>query len=142
MPIPALNDSGELPPGEHNASLDEIEDRFGRANERRRELMRGLRAAAANLIEARVRKLWIDGSFVTRKQNPKDIDGVWETHAQIDLTVIDPVFLGKREAMKKKYGLDFFPDVIEVGSGLPFPAFFRRNRDGEPKGILVVTLGG
>lgn len=141
MGIPALNEMGELPPGNYEVSLDEIEKRFGHANERRRKLMRGFRAAAANLANAGVRKIWVDGSFVTDKGKPNDIDGVWETHDQIDLQVLDPVFLGKREAMIKKYGLDFFPDVIEAGSGPPFPAFFRINRDGVPKGILAVTLG-
>lgn len=44
--------------------------------------------------------------------------------------------------MKNKYGLDFFiANIIEAGSGLPFPKFFQVNREGEPKGILVVTLG-
>ena len=103
--------------------------------------MQGLRSAATNLSKAHVRKLWIDGSFVIDKENPNDIDGVWETNSQIDLNVLDPVFLGNRDAMKEKYGVDFFPDVIEAGSGLPFPVFFRTNRDKEPKGILVVRLG-
>lgn len=103
--------------------------------------MQGLRAAVANLNKAKVQRLWIDGSFVTDKENPSDIDGVWETNAQVDLDVLDPVFLGNRGAMKDKYGLDFFPDVIEAGSGLPFPVFFRTNRDNQPKGILVIQLG-
>ncbi|MEE9355662.1 MAG: hypothetical protein V3U75_08755 [Methylococcaceae bacterium] len=141
MSIPSLNDNRELPDGQYQVSLDEIENRFGCANEQRRRLMQGLRSAATNLSKAHVRKLWIDGSFVIDKENPNDIDGVWETNSQIDLNVLDPVFLGNRDAMKEKYGVDFFPDVIEAGSGLPFPVFFRTNRDKEPKGILVVRLG-
>jgi len=139
--IPALNDNGELPPGEYQVTLETIEDRFGSTNQKRRRLMLGLRSAAKNLTQAGVKKIWIDGSFVTAKNNPEDIDGVWETHPKIDLSVLDAVFLGKRSAMKEKYGLDFFPDVIEAGTGLPFPAFFRINRDGDAKGILVVQLG-
>ena len=137
MSIPLFNENGELPDGEYDVSIDEIENRFGCANEQRCRLMQGLRVAAANLRRANVRKLWIDGSFVTDKEHPNDIDGVWETNDQIDLNVLDPIFLENREAMKDKYGLDFFPDVIEAGSGLPFPVFFRTNRDTEPKGILV-----
>lgn len=141
MHIPLLNDAGELPDGEYDVSLDEVENRFGCATAQRRRLMQGLRAAAANFSKANVRKLWIDGSFVTNKEHPNDIDGAWETNDQIDLVVLDPVFLGSRAAMKDQYGLDFFPDVIEAGSGLPFPVFFRTNRENKPKGILVVRLG-
>ena len=44
--------------------------------------------------------------------------------------------------MKAKYGLEFFPaSIIEGATGLPFPRFFQLNRDAQPKGILVVTLG-
>jgi len=52
------------------------------------------------------------------------------------------VFLAEsRSLMKKKYGVEFFPAfVIEAGSGLPFPRFFQVNRDGDPKGILVVSF--
>jgi len=32
-------------------------------------------------------------------------------------------------------------DEIEADSRLPCPKYFQVNRDGEPKGILVVTLG-
>ena len=141
MSIPLFNENGELPDGEYVVSLDEIETKFGCSNEQRRRLMQGLRAATANFRKANVRKLWIDGSFITDKENPNDIDGVWETNEEIYLDLLDPVFLGSREAMKDKYGLDFFPDVIEVGSGLPFPVFFRTNRDNQPKGILVVQIG-
>ncbi len=140
MSIPNFNGNGELPTGEYLVTLDEIEARFGSANEVRRKLMQGLKAAVANLSQANVRKLWIDGSFVTDKQFPNDIDGVWEVNEYIDLEVVDPIFLGDRQGMKDKYGLDFFQDVIEAGSGLPFPKFFQTNRDGESKGILVVYL--
>jgi len=141
MSIPPFNENGELPVGEYVVSLDEIENRFGCTNAKRRQLMQGLRSAAKNLRKARVCKLWVDGSFVTDKENPDDIDGVWETNDRIDFEVLDPIFLEDRQAMKDKYGLDFFPDVIEAGSGLPFPEFFRFNRDNDPKGILVVLLG-
>lgn len=140
MAIPPLNAAGELPAGEHEADLTEIESRFGSANEQRRRLMAGLKAAADNLARANVRKIWIDGSFVTDKVHPNDIDGVWETSDLIDEDVLDTVFLGSRAAMKAKYGLDFFPDVIEAGSGLPFPLFFQTNRDDQPKGIVVLKL--
>ena len=142
MGIPALQANGELPPGEHEASLDEVEAVYGSSNDCRRLLMRGLRKAANNFGRSGVRTLWINGSFITDKEEPNDIDGCWEYIPVVDSEKLDPVFLGTREEMKDKYGLDFFiANIIEMGSGLPFPQFFQVNRDGDPKGIIVVKLG-
>lgn len=142
MGIPELKSSGELPKGEHSSSLNEVEAVFGSSNERRKILMRGLRDASSNLEAAGVKTIWINGSFTTGKKEPNDIDGCWEYNNLIDMQRLDPVFLGSRLDMKKKYGLDFFiADIIEAGSGLPFPQFFQRNRDGDPKGIIVIKFG-
>lgn len=142
MGIPALQENGDLPPGEHTASLDEVELDFGSSTDRRKLLMRGLREAANNFELSGVRTLWIDGSFISAKEEPNDIDGCWEFTSVVNTKMLDPVFLGTREKMKKKYGLDFFiANIIEAGSGLPFPKFFQVNRDGDPKGIIVVKLG-
>ena len=40
-------------------------------------LFSGLMKALINLAEAGVKKVYIDGSFVTDKDYPKDIDGCW-----------------------------------------------------------------
>lgn len=43
--------------------------------------------------------------------------------------------------MKAKYGVDFFPaNGVELGSGQPFLDFFQTDKDGRPKGILVIEL--
>ena len=77
------------------------------------------------------------------KEIPNDIDGCWQYTSDVAIDKLDSVFLMRsRQAMKDKYGLDFFiANIIEMGSGLPFPKFFQTNRDGESKGILVITLG-
>ncbi|MBX9837033.1 MAG: hypothetical protein K2X69_01835 [Silvanigrellaceae bacterium] len=143
MTIPELDHNGELPPGEHIADLEEISIRFGRSNSRREALMAGLSTAIENFKEAGVKRIWIDGSFVTSKFEPNDIDGCWRYDENVNLNALDPVFLQKsRFPMKAKYGLEFFPAAFTEGStGLPFPRFFQLNRDGDPKGILVVNLG-
>ncbi len=142
MSIPKLQGNSELPAGEHQATLEEVELVYGTSTDRRKALMKGLRDAAFNLETAGVRTIWINGSFVTSKKEPNDIDGCWEYNTSVDIKILDPVFLGNRAEMKKKYGLDFFiANYIEAGSGLPFPKFFQKNREGEPKGIIVIKLG-
>ena len=143
MSIPALQANGELPPGEYQTSLKEVESVFGSSNDRRKLLMLRLREAARNFELSGVRTIWVNGSFITDKEEPNDIDGCWEYTQSVNAETLDTVFLQRsRKAMKEKYGLDFFiANFIEAGSGLPFPKFFQVNRNGEPKGILVVKLG-
>ena len=104
--------------------------------------MQGLEEAAGNLKAAGVQTIWINGSFVTSKKEPNDVDGCWEYTENVNIDRLDPVFLVEsRLPMKEKYGVESFPAfVIEAGSGLPFPKFFQVNRDGDAKGILVVSF--
>ncbi len=44
--------------------------------------------------------------------------------------------------MKEKYGVEFFPNIVEGDSGQYFYKFFQRNRSIEPKGILLISFEG
>lgn len=97
MPIPELDAlTGNLPPGVHDATWDELVDAFG-FNRRRAELLQGLREALESLAQAGCKRAYIDGSFVTAKERPGDFDGCWET-AGVDPTLLHPELLDFREA--------------------------------------------
>lgn len=144
MNIPKHSKSGELPEGEFKVSLEKIRASFGDGNPTRKKLMLGLEQACENFKNAGVKNIWINGSFITTKEQPNDIDGCWEYSDRVNLNRLDPVFLMEsRIPMKEKYGLEFFPACfIEGDTGVPFPKFFQTNRNGEAKGILIVNLGG
>lgn len=141
--IPAPNAIGELPPGMHTATLEEIEAVFV-TTPRRRRLFEGLRRAIQNLHVTGVRRVFIDGSFVTTKADLNDIDGCWEWTEEVHLDLLDPVLLDfaqARRAMRDTYGVDFFLATwVEAGSGLTFLDFFQRNRADDPKGIVQLDL--
>ncbi len=141
--IPAPNAIGELPPGMHTATLEEVEAVFV-TTPRRRHLFEGLRRAIQNLHAAGVRRIFIDGSFVTTKTDPNDIDGCWEWTEEVNLDLLDPVLLDftqARRAMQDKYGVDFFLATwVEAGSEITFLDFFQRNRADDPKGIVQIDL--
>ncbi|APJ04239.1 hypothetical protein AXG55_10100 [Silvanigrella aquatica] len=59
------------------AILEQVKFRFGNSNPRREALMIGLKSAIENFRQAGVKRIWIDGSFVTSKFEPNDIDGCW-----------------------------------------------------------------
>jgi hypothetical protein len=141
--LPPLDpDTGLLPAGEHVATWDEVLERFG-WNEWRRGLLDGLAEALDLLGSAGCRRVWINGSFVTAKNEPRDVDVCWDPEG-VDLDRIDPVFLdlaGGRAAQKARFRCEFLPNVIERGSGLVFSEFFQNERDGSRKGIVVLALG-
>src|SRR5438270_4292408 len=75
--LPPFDDVGNLPPGIHACSISELIARFGSGSEEREteisELLQFIEAAKA----AGVRRLMIDGSFVTGKLAPNDVDVVF-----------------------------------------------------------------
>lgn len=141
--IPEFNLRGSLPPGVYDTTLAEIEERLA-FNADRQRLVEGLKRAVENLRTAGVRRVWVDGSFVTHKPKPGDIDGCWDPKG-VDPALIDPVLLDfehSRAAMKAKYGVDFFPNVLEGASGKAFYRFFQYDRAQDRRGILLLDLGG
>ena len=146
MAIPEFDKNGNLPPGIHWVALDEIARRYA-YNARRRTLFRGLSKALSNLRTAGVRRVWINGSFITAKQEPGDVDGCWEYSSDVIVERLDPVFLDvdpPRVAMKTKHGVDFLVASAQLIDSAPrgktILDFFQYDRNGSPKGILGVSL--
>lgn len=46
--------------------------------------MQGLRSTALNFEKSGVKRIWLNGSFVTDKKQPNDIDGCWEYTSDVD----------------------------------------------------------
>lgn len=142
--IPAFDAGGNLPPGIHPASWDEIVTRFT-TNSRRRELLDGLLDALRSLRQAGCRTAYLDGSFVTAKDLPGDFDACWEIAGvdpgRLDRELLD--FSNRRAAQKARYGGELFPaETAAEPAGTTFLDYFRRDRDtGEPKGIIAIDLG-
>jgi len=148
MPIPALDEAGFLPAGVHICTLEEIKLRFGtfQRSDRRPELFRRLEAF---LSEARasgiVLSVLIDGSFVTAKAEPNDIDVILvlapEHNFAADLSPSNYNILSKRRVYRR-YGFDLL--VASAGSDehRRYIQFFQQIRF-EPrrtKGILEVRI--
>lgn len=74
--IPEFNDDGYLPPGIHRATLEEVANRFGREPELRQAQTESLRWLLDLANRVGVQRFIIDGSFVTDKWEPNDVDCV------------------------------------------------------------------
>ena len=134
--------TGYPPPGVHNAGWCEVAGFFA-GNSHRTRLMEGLLAACRSLAVAGCRELLLDGSFVSAKALPRDYDAAWET-AGVDPDRLDPVLLdfsSRRAAMKGKYLGDLFPASAFAAPGVLYRDFFRTDRNGVDKGVVLIDLG-
>ena len=74
--IPAFRPDGYLPEALHQTTDAEATFRFGSTTSRRRRLILRLRRWRVLARDIGARRLLIDGSFVTAKPEPDDIDAV------------------------------------------------------------------
>lgn len=74
--IPDFNEDGYLPPGIHPARLEEIAARFGQEPELRRVQMESIGWLVDLARRVGVQRLIVNGSFVTDKWEPNDVDCV------------------------------------------------------------------
>ncbi len=143
--IPEFAADGNLPPGIHWATWEEICNRFA-TSLWRRCLLFGLRAAVESLRNAGCQTVYVDGSFVTAITEPNDFDVCWDEKG-VDFNKLDPVLLNfdaKRAAQKAKFGGEFFPAGWPAGIGdRVFLDFFQTDKETEAqKGIVALNLGG
>ena len=144
-----LNNAGLLPPGVHDMSLEEVGTLFGsfQQNDQRPRLFAKLEEL---VLEAKVvgfvRFLIIDGSFVTSKPAPGDIDLI---------IVVEPGILDQREwapreynllsrnRLRRRYPFDFFVVPLVSTAYNHYLDFFSKvkNNPGEDrKGVVRVHL--
>ncbi|MEJ7873269.1 MAG: hypothetical protein WKF67_13505 [Rubrobacteraceae bacterium] len=144
--IPPFTDEGLLPPGVHQTGLEELKEKMGWSR-KRRELLEGLEEVLELMVSCGVARVYLDGSFVTDKDRPNDIDGCYDLVEGVsaeDLKRLAPIFppspFNRAEA-KKRFGVDLFPAAAtELGSGQPFLRFFRADREGREQGVLSLEL--
>jgi uncharacterized protein DUF6932 len=114
--IPDLDD-GVLPEGVHICTLEELDKTFGvfRRSDQRPNLMKKLRSY---LDEARAAKnaqaVIIDGSYITAKEEPGDIDLLLVLKRETDLAEeMRPAEYNvqSKKVVRKRYGFDIFTAV-------------------------------
>ncbi len=148
MPIPSLDGNGSLPAGVHDCTLEEVRLRFGRfqGSEVRGRLFARLAELMGELLRCEfVAAVVVDGSFVTAKAAPNDIDLLLALRPGHDWTADLGAFdygLLSRQALRRRFGFD----VLVAADGSPayedYVQFFHRVRN-QPelrKGLLRVNL--
>jgi hypothetical protein len=137
LPIPNLNEQGLLPPGIYDCSLEEIGERFGtfQSTDRRSRLYERLQeyltqVRSSNLALAVI----VNGSFVTSKADPNDIDLILVLPSSHDVL--------SRQRVSRRYGFDVLVARDNTREYTEYTTDFQRVR-GQPhlqKGMLRIRL--
>jgi hypothetical protein len=148
MPIPVLNANGFLPAGIFECTLPEMRQRFGGFQKSDQRLR--LFARLEELFQAMQRSglfesLLMDGSFVTAKPVPNDIDleAVLKRGHDFERDLpMSEYALVSRNLLRRRFGFDVM--VAESASPLykTYVEFFSRVREmpDATKGLLRVNL--
>lgn len=119
--IPEFDIFGNLPAGEHQVTWQELLDRYS-YTPWRRHLLDGLLNALQLLRAAGCRRAYVDGSFVTAKDEPGDFDACWDAEG-VDFDLVDErllTFDEGRATQKAAFAGELF--------SLPISAPIRRAR--------------
>lgn len=136
---------GNLPPGIHLLSLEEIRAEFGQTTLRRQWLMQQLEKIIK--IAQRTRKLkqlFVWGSFVSSKPNPNDIDIllVFSSDFSDGDISLESLYILEHEQAK----LRFQADIFWVREGMNPEVFnllletYQKDREQRLRGIVEVKL--
>lgn len=138
---PTLNAHGLLDPGIYDLSLSQIESLFGRfqRTDKRLDLFRRLSALVEEIsVHEFASRLIVDGSFVTSKDEPSDIDIIFVVkEGTLPLaTLINPYeynVLSSRR-LKRKYDFDVLVVSEHSDAYGHYVEYFSRVKEG-PNGV-------
>jgi len=133
--LPTFDDFGNLPPGMHRCGVAELVARFGSGSPERvaeiDELQHFIEAAKS----AGIRRLLVNGSFVTGKLSPNDVDVVF---------LPGPDYPRKGRRLDSDEQVWPFLQIIVAADDADFEAWacrqFATGRDKRSKGVVEVIL--
>ncbi|HZK82253.1 MAG TPA: hypothetical protein VFC46_14325 [Humisphaera sp.] len=141
--IPAFRPDGYLPEGSHSASEAEATFRFGSTTARRRRLILRFRRWVSLGRAVGVQRFLLDGSFVTAKPEPDDIDAVvlLPSNFQSQVQRNDDAALELEQMLLTRRPEELF-GAEDDSDWTDWIEFFSRTReaDGRRKGLVEIQL--
>ena len=138
--IPEFNKYGNLPAGIYKSSITCIENKFGKSSEERISLFNDFRKFLKMLspFKKNIIRLILDGSFVTSKESPGDIDCIMiiENNFRFIPEIVEE--LGNSKELYNIHLFVFEEKNTERCSDML--NFFSKDKDLKPKGIIEVIL--
>lgn len=144
MALPALNEFGDLPAGNHAVSLDELVARFGSGTSQRAAVTDRLRRIYKLAVATdRLDRFVVFGSYVSDAAEPNDVDVilVMRNGFRPEDSPVESTVLFDHARANDELGASVFwvrPDML-LGEALEqFLAFWQTKRDGGRRGIVEI----
>jgi uncharacterized protein DUF6932 len=133
--IPEFNEIGQLPPGVYEATIEEVIARFGAGSEERELCAQSLQWLVPMCRRAGIASLYLNGSFVTDRAAPLDVDCV--------LLPGDNFIADCDATLAIHVGLPYLS--LQVVASMEERDFYLKSafvtdRQGRPKGIVKVLI--
>jgi hypothetical protein len=143
--LPEFNSDGNLPEGLHRTTEEELFERFATGSARRQwlgERLRDLLDLAKSTGE--LSRLFLWGSFVTRKEIPHDLDVLLVMSADVDIDTLPArchVLFDHVEA-RLRFQADLFWSKESIGDPMLHLLLdtYQTGKDWKRRGIVEVTL--
>jgi hypothetical protein len=145
MPLPDFNSYGDLPEGLHQATIDEVIERFGAGTRRAiitQRLVRIYRRAEAT---SKLERLIIFGSYITAKPEPNDVDVILIMRDDFRLDACDEETrkLFDHTQAAQEFGGSIFwirPSMLILETLDEFVRHWQIKRDRTRRGIVEVRI--
>jgi len=138
--IPEFNKYGNLPAGIYKSSITCVEKKFGLNSKKRISLFNDFRKFLKMLspFKKNIKRLILDGSFVTSKESPGDIDSIMIIENNFRFI---PEIVEELGNSKELYNIHLFMfEEKNIESYRDMLNFFSKDKDLKPKGIIEVIL--
>jgi hypothetical protein len=144
MPLPEFNEFGDLPEGNHRASLAEVVARFGSGTAQRAAVTARLQRIYQLAVATRhLDRLVVFGSYVSDGNEPNDVDVilVMRNDFRPEVCPAESSVLFDHTRANDELGASIFwvrPDML-LGEPLEqFLTFWQTKRDGRRRGIVEI----
>ena len=146
MPLPQFNGLGDLPPGVHQATLDEVVGRFSGGTARRDACtQRLIHVVDLARRTGHIQRLIVFGSYITAKFEPNDVDIilVMRDSFRLQECPTESAGLFDHPLAQARYGASIFwirPALLIAETLEDFIGYWQIKRDGEKRGIVGIVL--
>lgn len=140
--LPDFDENGNLPEGEHLATVDQVVEKYNVHSWRTRGPITSALQVFLNEIRIYfgiIRRLYIDGSYVTSKPAPNDVDVTIVFSDDYDLDA-EAWRIESSNKSKGKIDLHLFKEN-DIGLERHLNAWKTYRDKNVPKGIIVLELG-